>query len=435
MNSDRRDFLRMITALGAAPAIFPLAASASQKTEKKQNGKRPNIVCFIADDTDFSMLSCFGGPVPTPNIDSIAAKGMVFTDAHCVSPICTPSRYNILTGQYSSRCTDSVFLHDCPYNDLSMIEHNVYLNQEIPTVGTALSAAGYRTGFVGKWHLGHSVHMMPVPRIAPDANPDDPKVRADLIETQRYFDERAKKDSGFDFAGAIVWGNCEFYPLDSLKTHHLEWSTQIGLDFLDTCKKTQPFFLWFASTIIHGPGIEDAIYKDPKLTPVGRQSSHLTSMPSRQSVLDRVNAADCRPTHQAVGSVWLDDQVGAFLKKIRDMGEEENTLFIFLTDNNLEPGKGTCHRTGTHIPFIAQYPPMIAPGSTCPARVQTLDILPTFLQLAHASPSPGMKLDGFSLVPLFENPKSGEIRDALFFEMGYTRAVQIGDWKYPESVR
>ncbi len=432
----RRDFMRMITAAGVA-TIIPQTAHTAETGSKiaksssgGKRGKRPNIVCFIADDTDFTMLSCFGGPVPTPHIDSIASKGIVFSNAQVASPICTPSRYSFLTGQFAGRCTDTVFLHECPYNEPCMVEHNVYLNETVPTLGSTLKKAGYRTGFVGKWHTGHGIPMLPLPKINLDADPSDLGVKRKLEETQTYFDERVKKDAGFDYAGAIVWGNCDFYPLRPQRTHHLEWSAHTALNFLDTCKNDQPFFLWFASTIIHGPGIHDALAKDPKLTPVGHETAHLKVMPSRQSVADRVKAAGFELTHESVGSIWLDDQVGAILEKIKKMGQEENTIFVFASDNNVEPAKGTCHRAGTNIPFIVKYPALIKEPKTCGVAIQNTDLLPTLLECAGAAPMAVDSIDGKSFYPMLKNSSAPKLHDDLYFEMGYTRAIEADGWKY-----
>ena len=90
----------------------------------------PNVVCFIVDDTDFTRLGCYGGTPLTPSIDSIAREGVRFTRAFCSSSLCTPSRYNYLTGQYVGRCSEPAFLHDCPYNEVYRAEPTASVRPE-----------------------------------------------------------------------------------------------------------------------------------------------------------------------------------------------------------------------------------------------------------------------------------------------------------------
>lgn len=400
----------------------------SQRPSRRKQG-RPNIVCIIADDTDFDKLGCYGGTPLTPNIDSIARDGVRFTEAYCVSSLCTPSRFNYLTGQYAGRCADPAFLNGCPYTGPYKAEHNIYLTEVNPSIGRIMRAAGYRTGYCGKWHTGYPHNMLPVPWFDPEEDPAAAAVGARLRQHQDVLARRVRRDGGFDCAAGIVWGNCESMPLRALRYHHLEWIAQGALDFLDTCTPDQPFLLYMASTEHHGPSVVKTLDRDPTHTPEGPRTDHLNALPSRAEVKARVARACLNPTHDTLGLAWLDSQVEAVLRKISDMGAEENTIFFFCVDHCVEPGKATCHDKGVHIPMLMKWPGELAAGSVCEGTVQNIDFLPTILELCGLGSPSDVTLDGRSFVPLLRGEKS-EIRDDQFLELGYTRAVRTKKWKY-----
>jgi arylsulfatase A-like enzyme len=133
--------------------------------------------------------------------------------------------------------------------------------------------------------------------------------------------------------------------------------------------------------------------------------------------------------HDTVGITWIDDQVGAILRKLNQMGVAENTIVIFKVDHNTETGKGTCHQKGIRIPMVMKWPGVIEPASVCTSRVQNIDFVPTVFEIAGAAPPDGMHLDGTDWMPLLTG-EVDQIHEDLFFEFGYTRAVLWGKWKY-----
>jgi arylsulfatase A-like enzyme len=390
---------------------------------------RPNVVCIIADDTYFNKLGCYGGTPLTPNIDSIAREGVRFTEAFCTSSLCTPSRFSYLTGQHVGRCADPAFLHDCPYTEPYRAEHNAYLTEANPSIARILGAAGYRTGYFGKWHTGYPHNMLPLPRFDPTEDPAAPDVSARLRERQDVLDERVRRDGGFDAAGSIVWGNCESLPLRVLRCHHLEWITKGALDFLDACASDQPFLLYMASTEHHGPNVPESLDSDPAHTPEGLRTDHLDALPSRDEIRARVDRGGFVPDHDTLGMAWLDRQVEAVLKKIKEMGVEENTIFFFCVDHSVEPGKATCHDLGVHIPMLMKWPGELAAGSVCRGTVQNIDFLPTVLDLCGVKLPSDVPFDGHSFLPILRG-EVDEIREDQFFELGFTRAVRTKKWKY-----
>jgi len=398
-------------------------------TGRDEADRRPNVVCVIADDTDFDRLGCYGGTALTPNIDSIARDGVRFSEAYCVSALCTPSRYNYLTGQYAGRCTDPAFLHGCPYTEPYKAEHNIFLTAPTPSLGGVMSRAGYRTAYCGKWHTGYPLRMLPVPRFDPDEDPRAPDVSRRLKQHQEVLAERVRRDGGFDYAASIVWGNCESLPLRALRHHHLEWITKAAVDFLDTCRTDQPFLLYMASTEHHGPDVVRSLAQDPTLTPEGVRRDHLDVLPPRDEIRARVARAGLPPTHHTLGLAWLDSQVGAVLQKLREMGADRDTIVFFCVDHNVEPGKATCHDRGVHIPMLMKWPGQIKASSVCDGVVQNVDFLPTVLECCGVSPPDDMAMDGLSFMPLLRGQRS-QIHEDLFLELGYTRAVRTSRWKY-----
>ena len=115
---------------------------------------KPNIIFFIADDVDKYQLGCFGGPVYTPNIDSLAAQGAIFHQAYVNSTVCTPSRYSLATGRFPGRSRFASYLEDYPSGSQGHPEFNVGLEHDFLNVGQVLKDNGYETGWVGKFHLG-----------------------------------------------------------------------------------------------------------------------------------------------------------------------------------------------------------------------------------------------------------------------------------------
>ncbi|MGC9522900.1 MAG: sulfatase family protein [Anaerolineae bacterium] len=390
---------------------------------------RPNIVCIMPDDTDFVWLSCYGGRTLTPNIDRIAAGGMRFEQMYCSASACTPSRYTYLTGHYAGRCTDPHFLAENPTDEPYSVAWNTVLNASTPSVGRVLRAAGYRTGLSGKWHCGRLRAELDLPELAEDADPDDAEVDAALRTYQAVLQEEVRQTGGFDYAASIVWGNNESFPVARLREHNLEWITQGALDFLDTCTGDEPFFLYVTPTAFHGPPHHLSYETDERYTQGGKREAPFTCHPPRGRMRERLEQRGLPYNHDTVGITWIDDQVGAILRKLAEMGVTGNTLVIFKVDHNTETGKGTCYQKGVRIPMVMAWPGVIRPGLACRRRVQNIDFAPTIFDIADAEAPEGMHLDGVSWLPLLTGD-TAPLHEDLFFEFGYTRALLYDKWKY-----
>jgi arylsulfatase A-like enzyme len=328
----------------------------------------PNIVFILYDDMGYGDIGAgaVGGTmIATPNIDQLAAGGVVLSDFHSPSPVCTPSRAGFLTGRLAPRAglPNLVFptgsLRDEVFHALANPDGHVRLPAEEITLADLLKAAGYATGMVGKWHLG-------------DRSPSLPN------------------DLGFDsFFGALysndmqpfaLWANREIAfdaPADQL--HLTERYTEAATRFIDA-HTDRPFFLYFAHNFPHDP----------------------LSVRSERSGRSRAGL---------YGDVIeeLDDSVGTIVAALKRSGRLDNTLIIISSDNgpwflgdagNQRGRKGNTFEGGMRVPFIAHWPARITPGRTEPAMAMGIDLLPTVLDLLQLPPPPDRLLDGRSILPV-----------------------------------
>ncbi|MBN1562398.1 MAG: sulfatase-like hydrolase/transferase [Anaerolineae bacterium] len=393
----------------------------------------PNIVCIISDDTDFERLGCYGGAAVTPRMDQIAAQGVRFTQAYCTSAACTPSRFSYLTGVYAGRCTDDLFMADNPPDQPYRVTWNTALNESIPSLGHVLRANGYRTGYVGKWHTGHGLDSLGGDVLKPEDDPGDTDADERLRAVQAAAVAAVKRAGGFDFAGAIMWGNPDQFPVRALQYHNLEWMTQQACEFLDSCATDEPFMLYVAATVRHGPSHIDSLEQDVGHTQGGWVESlprfASTHLPPRATIYERLAMAGVPVNDFNVGLTWLDDQVGAILDKLAVLGVADNTLIIYCTDHNTEPGKATCYDRGIRIPWLMAWPGVIEADTVCEAGVQNIDFVPTVLDACGITPPDTMPLDGTSIFPVLYGGVE-RIHEDMYFEFGYTRAVRTDRWKY-----
>jgi len=394
--------------------------------------KKPNIICIISDDTDFSYLGCYGGNVLTPNIDQIAADGMRFTQHYTSTPTCTPSRYNYLTGHYAGRCRSEPFMEEFPTDAPYNIQWNVHVKDADECVGGILQQAGYRTGYVGKMHAGLPENTLgirwkgdnPLPE---DGDPYDPDFDRALKENQQKMVKEMHR-IGFDYAAALNWENVDLNPSPNMRLHNPEWVVKGAHDFLEQQSGDEPFFLYVCTTLIHGPDHRESLDADPRVTPGGLLDEPVTDvMPPRHTIAERLRAAGLEYTHNNAGSLWLDDCVGSVLGKAEELGLMDDTVVVYQTDHNAV-SKGSCYERGVKIPMIMKWDGVVEPGTTCDQLAQNIDFLPTLMDVANIEKTEEQVIDGVSLLPLLKG-KDETIHEDLFFEYGVTRAVSDGKWK------
>lgn len=390
---------------------------------------KPNIIFFIADDVDKYQLGCFGGPVYTPNIDSLAAQGIIFHQAYVNSTVCTPSRYSLTTGRYAGRSGFSGYLGDYPLGSQGQPEFNVGLEQDFMNIGHALRSQGYETGWVGKFHIGEDETLNGLTKTEKDflksASPDDP-LATELFQKE----ERAFKDyilnKGFAWAENIYQGNLE----DPFKEHNLEWTMEAVMEFIDSAGD-KPFYLHFNTTLLHGPdGSWEQSLAYPQYTGEGLLERELQAgMPPRSTINERILANGFNLNDNPSGITWMDDGIGAIMRKLDSLGISENTIIVFLPDHGSSNKASLFSKHGTNIPMIIRYPAEIAAGIQSNSLVQALDMIPTFFELAGVDLPAEYKLDGKSIRPLFSDP-GAKIHESLYFELGCARAVMTEDYKY-----
>lgn len=414
---NRRTFCGQLGMLGAAAALAPRLAFADEPA------KRPNIIVIFTDDQDRDEIGCYSGRKATPHMDSLARDGIKFSRFYVNSAVCTPSRFCLLTGRYASRASNLTkqFPHGGPVN----IGWNPHSNGQPGTLARQLKAAGYTTGMVGKWHQGGGEGMK---GLSQNADPRKPSVKKQLEENNRKLVE-AVKSNGFDYAASLYRGNVKGklgagknYLPKELQVHNMEWITQGALDFIDQ-GHDKPFFLYIAPTLPHSPAASRSLKTDPRNTPLGYLDKAPDCQPSRESVLQRAKKKNALPD-----LVWLDDGVGAVLKKLKEKGLEENTLVWLISDHGNKP-KFTCYDGGARVPALARWPGVIKPGSVCNELAASVDVAPTLLSLAGGRQAADMPMDGVDISAVFKGKPYS--RDSLYLEITTERAVITNDgWKY-----
>lgn len=372
----------------------------------KPSSARPNIVFLLIDDMGWPDVGCYGNKFnETPVIDQLAQDGMRFTDFYAATPVCSSSRSTIMTGQYSARTgiTDFIPGHWRPYEKLTVPKIDHHLKDGIRTPGDVLKAAGYSTGYFGKWHLGR------------DAAHQPDKHGFDTTDWQLPPKLKPKKpDRG---------------------PKSIDYLTNAAIWFIEQ-NKSKPFFLTVSHHAVHIPleATKPAVAKYQKKTPpdVG------------------VN----NPVYAAMIED-LDTSIGRILSKLDEHNLSENTVVVFTSDNGglrqiytkagdivssntpLRDEKGTLYEGGIRVPMIVRWPGVVPAGSVCDEPATTADLLPTFCEMT-STPLPQQAIDGASLVPVLKNPAAEFAREAIYFHYPHYHhsrpggAIRRGDWKLIE---
>lgn len=397
------------------------AAMAVGCTTQVENPTKPNVVVLYIDDLDFEELGYCGGAVYTPFIDSLASQSLQLSNFYVAAPVSTPSRYSALTGRYASNSSSFVGQPKC---DPAYIRWNAdIVKGKDKTIATYLREAGYRSGFVGKWHNGQPMLESKLLAIDMDT-PNLTEVMATNYELQR---QHVEDNSDFDYAESIYANNLHAIGLPiPLQEHNMEWVTKGALDFLDTCDGDEPFFLWFSTTVPHMPNPISAIKNDVSITAAGPQGGVIDGVqPSRESVLERTRARGVDDSNASM--LWLDDGIRALFNRMDQMGVLDNTLVIFASDNGESKGKMTCYQAAAHLPAFIYWKGRIMPAVS-DELTSNLDILPTLMELSGLDSSDD-NLDGESWVDMMLDGAS-LAREAIYSEVVYQRAVITKKWKY-----
>jgi len=392
-------------------------------TETKTR-RRPNVLFIIADDQELDSFGFIRKKALTPNIDRLAAEGVYFSRAYASSSVCTPSRYTCLTGRYASRSQVKKFTRGISPEGQTWVHWNADLAQAEGNIAKVLQQNGYVTGVVGKLH-GFELpgHHRSINR---HADPHDPEVVRILKEDQQRF-ARELKQHGFDYAAHLHRGNLgsgRSIPLP-LCQHAPEWTAKAALRFMEQ-NRDRPFYLYYATTLLHGPDPLRSLKSDPRTSEAGYLQEVPAVQPSRESVLKRVKQAGI--PERLAPATWHDDNIGALLNKLDELGIADDTLVIYFNDHGVEGGKGTLYEGGIRTPMIMRYGRKIK-ARQCAALVQNTDIVPTILSACGVHAPPDLNMDGINLMPLLRGATQ-HTRDSLYCEIGHTRALVTNKHKY-----
>ncbi|MEX0331888.1 MAG: sulfatase [Puniceicoccaceae bacterium] len=384
---------------------------------------QPNIIFIITDDMypwQMNFMPEGEGQNYSPNLDRLANEGTVMRNQYVSSTVCTPSRYSCMTGRYASRSQDPAFTRVTEELGQSHIQWNSFADPtREKTIAHHLRDAGYRTGFVGKDHVILTPGRKHL-KLSDDA--DDPRVKK-IMKQNATASKAAYARAGFEYAERIYHNNPDFNGSRQLAVHNQDWITEGALEFLGKDDE-RPFFLYFATTIPHGPTEEDRSWNaDRRATPEGWLEHPPKVQPDAVSIVRRSikNKVEGKET-----IIWIDDAIGELLKKLEETGELENTIIFFFNDHG-QSAKGSVYQGGAYNPSVVWKKGGWPVGSDAHALVSNIDFVPTILDMAGA-PAPD-NVDGVSFLPVLED-ETDSIRDSLFFEMGYTRAVLKDGVKY-----
>jgi len=425
-------------------ATLSLSAISALSSSAAESPAPPNIVFIITDDQSFDTIGAYNGKALTPHMDRLAKEGIRFTRAYCSTPMCTPSRYTCLTGEYAGRCSHSRYTGRHPLGTIGRVFNScIELEKNQPNMAAILRDSGYATGMVGKWHLGEWIHgswrgkkWVPHPgwekmgfkHYPKKGDPTDPEIIAAMRHNQKEM-QRELKEYGFEDSAGVYWSNLLEMENETLsKTHNMEWMTQGALNFIEK-NRENPFFLYFSTTLHHGPKPQKSLEEDanPLASGEGILAQPVTGVQApRETLKQRVTKAGF--DENTAYCTWLDDGIGAILNKLDELKLAENTLVILFGDNGYY-GKASLYEFGVRTPCIMRWPGRIAPGQTRDDLIQNIDFAPTMLDICSITPPKKMTVDGTSLAPLFSGKKI-DWREALYFEYGYSRAVCTKEWKY-----
>lgn len=496
---------RTVSATLLSIAMLMLAASQGALAMEPERSTLPNIVVIVADDLGFSDVGSFGSEIPTPNLDALAAEGTRFSSFH-VSGECSPTRAMLMTGVRSHRTGVGAMHESVPPSLEGKPGYLTVLDRNVVTVGSLLQRSGYRTYAVGKWHVGKEPHNLPPARgfdrslIQGDSGSDnwetDQRYLA-LTDRVYWFEDGKPANMPKEFYSS------RFYADKAIDYLRNDWATTQSTE-------RAPFFLYLAFQANHIPlqappefierqrGRYDAgwsVLREqrhartmalgllPKETPLGRWpglEDWNTLDPKRRSYETR------RMEVYAGMAEAMDYEIGRLREAIRSLGADDNTIFVFLSDNGAEPSdpyeylsgrlwlatqytrdtarlgaKGAYATIGrnwvsaavsplsTHkfyagegglrVPLIIRAPAAFAVGQQggqiASSFTHVTDITPTLLEFAgvsHPGKPGGLEpMTGRSLVPLLRdtNSKIRGIDETLGYELAGNAAMFGGDLK------
>lgn len=386
--------------------MLPALAMGTCMVQAQNDPAHPNIVFVLTDDMGFSGIHAYGGnQIPSPNIDYLADNGIV-CDNFRATPISSATRVCLMTGQYQQRTgLNHIYSEIDPMDGLDPVKH--------PSFAKVLQANGYRTGLIGKWHMGQNIKFNPL-------------------------------NHGWDVWHGYTMGNIDFQ--SHYNTLHLiDWwdgkkqkdepgyvttlINKYSVEFIkESVARKQPFFLMMSENAVHVPmqGPNDPPLRTDSTCPY-RNDQDMTDTEYRRVYQDMVRE--------------VDNGVGQVLQTLREQGILDNTIIIFTSDNGGEaiaaqkyPGnngffrgaKGSPYEGGCRVPLIFYYPKEWGHRHTA-EPMDIVDIMPTFLDMAGVlNPR---KVDGVSLLPTLRTSRPMPRRKIFGALTGWMKVVDGNNWK------
>lgn len=439
-------------------ALFFLLLSCNQKNPVSETGnKKPNVIVIYIDDLGYGDVSCYGAKnIKTPNTDRLAATGILFTNGHSSSASCTPSRFSMLTGGYAFRKEGTGIAP----GDAAMI-----IDTETRTLADLFSEAGYKTGVVGKWHLGlggengpdWNGYITPGPQdlgfdysfLIPATGDRVPCVYVENARvmgldptdpiTVNYKDKVGDEPTGLEnpellkmhpshgHNNTIINGISRIGFMTGGKSarwvdeYMADAITQKALDFIEK-SKDKPFFLYFSTHDIHVPRVPNPRF-------VGKSGMG----PRGDAILE------------------MDWAVGEITKKLETLGLTEKTIVVFTSDNGpvvddgyqdqavellgshkpggpLRGGKYSAFNAGTQVPFIVSWPGRLKYG-TSDVLISQVDFMASFAKMLNLNLNGNDAPDSFDMFDQLIG-KSEEDRENIVHQGVSTMALVSGGWKY-----
>jgi len=362
-------------------ALFLLFCTAIAHSRAAETTSRPNIVLVMADDLGYGELGCYGhSKFRTPHLDRMAAEGAKLTQFNTPVAFCAPTRASLLTGRYPFRCG----MTSNPAPDGGPEADKLHLSIGEILLPQLLKKAGYATGMIGKWHLGHS--------------------QSEQLPTHRGFDEYFGILYSNDMRPVRLVEEDAPVEYPVVQANLTRRYTDRALAFLEK-NKTRPFFLYFAHAMPHKPlAASEAFYKK-----------------SGAGLYGDVIAE-------------LDASVGEVLARIKSLGLDEQTLVVFTSDNGATFGgstgglrgmKGSTYEGGFRVPCIARWPGKIPAGHVSAEPAVMMDLFSTALQVADVRPPVDRDIDGRFILPLFTGDEASP-HEAI---LGNMASIRNARWK------
>ncbi len=431
----RRRFIRDLGIAAAALSgsrlsLFGTRGSNSRGSWPADSPAARNFIIINVDDLGWMDLSCYGSRYyETPHIDGLAAEGMKFTDAYAACAVCSPTRAAIMTGRYPARLGLTDWIHHLdrealvaagtqkspeeylksPGKALFCPPNPYWMELDEITLAEALKEGRYRSGHIGKWHLGPDLWF-------PEKQGFDVNIGGcEIGQPPTYFDPYYQNPRRSSIPTLRPRKTGEY-----LTDRESDEAVRFIRDHAD-----QPFFLNMCHYAVHTPleAKEEIIAKFRRKKPSNQKN------PVYAAMIESIDKA-----------------TGRILAVLDELNLSERTIVIFTSDNGglqdistdnapLRAGKGHPYEGGIRVPLIIRWPQVVTPGSVCRVPVSSVDFFPTILQAAGILLPPGRAIDGESLLPLLEH--SGELRrKAIFWHFPHYRGevvpysiVRRGDWK------